>query len=221
LILPDASEVLFGAVVSRAIDGGVVLTGHSVDTCVVAVPEILLALMEARPLHGYELRRQYDVLLGFRRPLRSGQIYSTLQRLQRDGLVATAGVEQSGGPERTSFAVTEAGTLGLERWFFEPEGIQPYLQPDLYSKVILALLTQRDAAQVLDVQRAAHRALMRDMTKVKSSPESRSLDIIAADLAILHLDADLRWIDSTERRLSKIMQDFASDAALLNIAGNQ
>lgn len=173
----------------------------------VPVPETLLALMEPRPLHGYELRRQYDAVLGLRRPLRSGQIYSTLQRLRRDGLVDVVGVERAGGPERTSFEVTPAGAAGLERWFFQPEGIQPYLQPDLYAKVLLAVLTQRDASRVLDVQRAAHRALMRDMTKIKSAPDSRDIDVIAADLAILHLDADLRWIDSTERRLAKIRQD--------------
>lgn len=87
-----------------------------------AVSETLLALMEPRPLHGYELHQRYGALLGLRRPLRSGQIYSTLQRLQRDGLVTAVGVERSGGPDRTLFQVTEVGTSGLERWFFEPGG---------------------------------------------------------------------------------------------------
>lgn len=180
-----------------------------------AVSETLLALMEPRPLHGYELQQRYGALLDFRRPLRSGQIYSTLQRLQRDGLVTVVGVERSGGPDRTLFQVTEVGTDGLERWFFEPGGVQQYLQPDLYAKVVLALLTQRDAARVLDVQRVAHRALMREMTKIKSSPTSGRLDVIAADLAILHLDADLRWIDSTERRLANIRRDIEGHAALI------
>ncbi|MFE9957079.1 PadR family transcriptional regulator [Micromonospora sp. NPDC005299] len=180
-----------------------------------AVPETLLALMEPRPLHGYELQQCYGALLSLRRPLRSGQIYSTLQRLQRDGLVTVVGVERSGGPDRTLFQVTEAGTSGIERWFFEPEGAQQYLQHDLYAKVILALLTQRDAARVLDVQRVSHRALMRQMTKVKSSPDSGRLEVVAADLAILHLDADLRWIDSTERRLANIRHDVEACAALI------
>ncbi|WP_433825911.1 PadR family transcriptional regulator [Actinoplanes sp. CA-015351] len=169
-----------------------------------AVPETLLALMERRPLHGYELRRRYDALLGLRRPLKSGQIYSTLQRLQRDGLVAAIGVDQSAGPERTSFQATHEGSSGLDQWFFEPEGVHSYLQPDLYAKVVLAILTERDAERVLDVQRAAHRAVMRQMTTVKTAPGSDTLAVVAADLAILHLDADLRWIDGTQRRLDNI-----------------
>ncbi|RKN38677.1 PadR family transcriptional regulator [Micromonospora endolithica] len=186
-----------------------------------AAPETLLALMEPRPIHGYELHQRYAALLGLRRPLRSGQIYSTLQRLQRDGLVTAVGVGRASGPDRTFFQVTEAGTSGLDRWFFEPEGAQHYLQPDLYAKVVLALLTQRDAARVLDVQRAAHRALMREMTKIKTSSNSGRLEVIAADLAILHLDADLRWIDSTERRLANIQHDVESHAALIHDADNK
>lgn len=185
-----------------------------------AVPEVLLALMEPHPLHGYELRQRYGALLGFRRPLRSGQIYSTLQRLQRDGLVTVAGVGRSGGPDRTFFQVTEAGTSGLERWFSEPEAVQQYLQPELYAKVVLALLTQRDATQVLDVQRAAHRTLMREMTKIKSSQRSEPLEVIAADLAIFHLDADLRWIDSTERRLPYIRTGIEGHAVPIQVTDN-
>lgn len=159
-------------------------------------------------MHGYELHRRYESLLGFRRPLKSGQIYSTLNRMERDGLVAVVGVEQRGGPARTSFQVTRRGSDGLDQWFNQPEGFQQYLQPDLYAKVVLAILTARDAVRVLDVQRAAHRALMREMTAVKADPGSRVMDVVAADLAILHLDADLRWIDSTETRLARLRTEF-------------
>ncbi len=166
------------------------------------VPETFLALMEREPLHGYELKRRYDALLGMRRPLRSGQIYSTLARLGRDGLVDLDGVAQGAGPERTVYRVTEEGARQLQRWFDEPESGHPYLQPELYAKVVLALLTGRDAATLLDQQRIAHRAQMRALTRIVTSDEATVLDVAAADLAVMHLDADLRWIDRTEARIS-------------------
>lgn len=166
------------------------------------VPETFLALMEHQPLHGYELKRRYDALLGMRRPLRSGQIYSTLSRLQRDGLVDLDGIQQESGPERSLFRVTGSGTEHLQHWFDGPEPTHPYLQTELYAKVVLALLTGRNAVTILDAQRVAHRAQMRSLTKILTDDDATILDVVAADLAIMHLDADLRWIDRTEARIS-------------------
>lgn len=176
------------------------------------VPETFLALMEREPLHGYELRRRYDTLLGMRRPLRSGQIYSTLSRLERDGLVAPDRVDQGTGPERAIFQVTGSGTDHLQRWFDQPEPTHPFLQPELYAKVILALLTGRDASRILDAQRSAHRSQMRSLTKIFTDDTASLLDVAAADLAIMHLDADLRWIDRTEARLVAMRTEMTRQA---------
>ena len=64
---------------------------------------VLLGLLASGPMHGYELKRSHDQRLPRAKPLAFGQVYATLGRLQRDGLVTTAGQDQEGGPERTSF----------------------------------------------------------------------------------------------------------------------
>src|SRR5438034_1378037 len=70
----------------------------------------LLGLLEDRPKHGYELRRSFDERLAGSRPLRSGQVYSTLGRLERDGRVDEVGGEQGPGPERRLYAITKSGS---------------------------------------------------------------------------------------------------------------
>ena len=70
----------------------------------------MLGLLEERPRHGYELRKSFDGRLAGQRPLRSGQVYSTLGRLERDGRVDEIGGEQGPGPERRLYAITEDGS---------------------------------------------------------------------------------------------------------------
>ena len=105
----------------------------------------LLGLLEDRPKHGYELRRSFDERLAGSRPLRSGQVYSTLGRLERDGRVDEVGGEQGPGPERRLYAITKAGIAELERWLATPEAPEQYLQSVVYAKVVVALSSHDDA----------------------------------------------------------------------------
>jgi DNA-binding PadR family transcriptional regulator len=76
-----------------------------------SVPLMLLGLLEREPSHGYDLKRDYDSYFGQGRPLRYSQVYATLSRLARDGKAVAGPAEQGAGPERSCYAITEAGTL--------------------------------------------------------------------------------------------------------------
>ena len=75
---------------------------------------VLLGLLTQGPRHGYELKRGHDAQLPGARPLAFGQVYATLGRLERDGLVATAGTDREGGPDRVAYRITDAGRDGLQ-----------------------------------------------------------------------------------------------------------
>lgn len=162
----------------------------------------LLGLLEARPKHGYELRKSFDERLAGGRPLRSGQVYSTLGRLERDGQVDEVGGEQGPGPERRLYAITDDGVAELERWLSAPESPETYLQSVLYAKVIVALSSGRSAQAVLDAQRDRHVVAMRILTREKEHADLPGM--VRADFALMHLDADVRWIDLTLARLARL-----------------
>src|SRR5690348_15354824 len=107
------------------------------------IGQVFLGLLESRPSHGYDLKRSYDERFGQDRPLHFGQVYSTLSRLLKHGLIEVDGVEPGGGPERKRYAITEAGVTDVQQWLAQPEKPEPYLQSTLYAKVVLALLTER------------------------------------------------------------------------------
>ena len=169
----------------------------------------LLGLLADGERHGYDLRRQYRRRFPAAKPLAAAQIYATLERLLRDGLVAAGATERAGGPDRTVFAVTGPGRAELERWLSEVEVPSEYVANLLAMKVTLALLVadQKTAADFLRRQRVAHLVRMREHTRVKSDPDADVLRVIAADYAINHLDADLRWIDTTLQRVSQLAKE--------------
>lgn len=170
--------------------------------------QTLLGLLESQPSYGYDLKRAYDEKFGHGRPAHYGQIYSTLARLLRHGLVEVEGVEPGEGPERKRYAITDAGITDVEHWLAQPEKPDLYLQSTLYTKVVLALLTDRSAAGILDVQRAEHLRLMRDLTRRKASGDLS--DQLICDYALFHLEADLRWLELTTARLDQLAEKVRS-----------
>ncbi len=172
-----------------------------------SIGHTLLGLLENGPRHGYDLKRAYDDRFGHDRRVHYGQVYSTLARLLKQGLVEADGIEAGGGPERKRYAITEAGVADVGTWLATPEKPEAYLQNTLYTKVVLALLSGRAATDVLDVQRSAHLDAMRELTRRKTRGDL--VDQLVCDHALFHLEADLRWLELTAARLGQLAEEIA------------
>ncbi len=167
----------------------------------------LLGLLSREPTHGYDLKHSHDRYFGVGRPLAFGQVYATLARLIRDGLITLVGEEAGGGPDRKRYAITPEGREHLAAWLRTPEVPSATLQSELFAKTVVALLLDDDADALLDVQRAAHLDRMRDLTRRKQSADV--LHVLVYDHALFHIEADLRWMDTTSARLSRLRQELA------------
>lgn len=146
-------------------------------------------------MHGYDLKLRLDRRFEGSKPLPFAQVYATLSRLQRDGLVEVAEVMQDGGPERTVYAITEAGREVLGEWLATSEPAGPYPAGELARKTIVGLHLGVDATSYLQRQRAVHLSRMRELVRARAQtldPSAR----LGIDYAINHLDADLRWIET-------------------------
>lgn len=170
-----------------------------------SVPLTFLGLLERHPSHGYDLKRDYDTFFGRGKPLPFGQVYSTLSRLSRDGKVVISDVEPGAGPDRKRYVITDRGATEVEQWLTQPVDPEPHLQSVLFTKVVLALMLDRPAAEYLDSQRHAHLRRMRELTAIKRT--GSLVDLMLADHSLYHLEADLRWIDMTGARLTALKQE--------------
>lgn len=167
-----------------------------------SVTKTFLGLLEGGASHGYDLKHEYDSRFGLDRPIAYGQVYATLARLLKGGLVTVDAVEPGEGPDRKRYAITDAGVADVEQWLAQPEPPQTYLQSVLYAKVILALRSGRSATAVLDAQRKAHLEAMRALTRRKAGGDLA--DQLICDHALFHLEADLRWLELTAARLDEL-----------------
>jgi DNA-binding PadR family transcriptional regulator len=170
-----------------------------------SVPHTLLGLLEREPSHGYDLKRDYDTYFGRRRPLPYGQVYATLARLVRDGRVTPGEIESGDGPDRKRYTITDLGRSELEAWLGEPMEAEPHLQTVIFTKVVLTLMLGRSPETYLDIQRANHLDRRRELTELKRT--GTLVDALLADYGLFHLEADLRWIDIAEARLSTLADE--------------
>ncbi|WP_432055415.1 PadR family transcriptional regulator [Streptomyces sp. bgisy022] len=165
---------------------------------------ILLGLLASGPTHGYDLKRRHDERFPQARQLAYGQVYTTLQRLVRDGLAEVEGTESDGGPERTMYRATELGERELALWAGQVTPPAPFVTNEIFAKVVVSILSGGDPAAYLRTQRAAHMERMRELTAVKTAPGADLSTVLSADFALNHLDADLRWMTTTAARLTTL-----------------
>src|SRR4051812_40843107 len=127
----------------------------------------LLALLERGPSHGYQLRAEFDAATGATWPLNVGQVYTTLDRLERDGLVAQDGEPDADG--RIAYRITEAGHRELRGWFESPVTRQGAPRDELTIKLALAVTTPGvDVVAVVQTQRRATVTSLQELTRLKT-----------------------------------------------------
>lgn len=164
---------------------------------------VLMGLLAAGSRHGYDLKQEHDATFAGAKPLAFGQVYASLERLAKKGFVETVDVVRVDGPERTVYGLTEAGRAELDRWLGEIEPPAPHVANPFAIKATIAMLVGdiADARRYLMEQRAAHLERMRHYTRLKTDPAVTLADALAADYAIVHLDADLSWLDAALERI--------------------
>ncbi len=175
-----------------------------------SVRNAILGLLAQRPRHGYELRAAFEALVGEAASwdVKPAQVYTTLARLEEAGLVAETAVEQDAGPEKRIYALTPAGRAELAAWF--ASGVKREHQRDeFYLKLMLCLATgEADPRQVIQTQRVALYQDLHDLVAQRSQadPKTSLAQILLLDQAVMHLEADLRWLDMIEARLDEVRQ---------------
>jgi len=166
------------------------------------VRHAVLALLADQPAHGYEIKRGLEERFGsVVAPLNAGQVYTTLQRLQRDELVADDAVAQSGRPDKRVYRLTDAGRQALEEWLGVPSA-PTRLRDDFFMKLVFAQsLGLADPAELLARQRAAYLRSLGELERVLADGRADGTTALVVEGAALHLEADLKWLDRCEEVL--------------------
>ncbi len=165
----------------------------------------LLALLERGPSHGYQLRADFDATTGAAWPLNVGQVYSTLDRLERDGLVAQDGDADAEG--RIAYRITDAGRHELSSWFGSPVSTKSAPRDELCIKLALAVTTPGvDVLGVVQTQRTATMTGLQELTRLKARATDPAADLawsLVLDALVFRAEAEIRWLDHCEARVAR------------------
>jgi DNA-binding PadR family transcriptional regulator len=163
----------------------------------------LLALLVEGPRHGYQLRQEFDAHTGATWPLNVGQVYTTLARLSRDGLVEETG---DGDESHKIYALTRAGEAAVNEWFATPVLLPDRPRDELAIKLALAAETPGvDLGAVIQAQRTATIEAMQDYTRLKADADTDAEVgwLLILDSLLFQAEAEVRWLDACEHRLGR------------------
>ena len=166
-----------------------------------SVRHALLALLSEGPMYGLQLRQEFEARTGEVWPLNVGQVYTTVQRLERDGLVESENPEESGPQKR--FRITEEGAGELAAWLTTPPAADVPPRDELVIKVLVAVrLPGVDVPAILQAHRRHLIETMSRYTRVKADAAEDDLGVLLiADAEIFRLEGVVRWLDTVDARL--------------------
>jgi DNA-binding PadR family transcriptional regulator len=166
-------------------------------------PHALLALLRQGPKYGLRLQSEFESRTGDVWPLNVGQVYTTLQRLERDGLVEATG---EGERSQKRYRITSAGERELSQWLGNPPDLVPPPRDELVIKVLVALQVPGiDVHELLQVHRRHVIETMQRYTQVKAAAGEEDVPLaLVVDAELFRLEAIVRWLDAADVRLKRL-----------------
>jgi DNA-binding PadR family transcriptional regulator len=174
----------------------------------------LLALLSEGPKYGFQLRQEFEASTGDVWPLNVGQVYTTLDRLERDGFAESD--DLNADERQRNFRITEKGEVELARWLRTPPDLTQPPRDELVIKVLVASrLPDVDVYDVIQVHRRYLVQLMQQWTRLKEDEALFDLAFaLAVDAELYRLDSSVRWLDAADGRLRRAALESTTDAAV-------
>jgi DNA-binding PadR family transcriptional regulator len=170
-----------------------------------AIRHGLLALLDEGPAYGYQLKATFEERTGGTWPLNIGQVYTTLARAERDGLVAQLDANPEG---RVVYEITADGRAEVARWFAEPVRREVAPRDELTIKLAVAVTAPGvDVGALVQTQRAETMRTLQQLTRLKidaqrdTTPDSDTAWHLVLERLIFDAEAEARWLDHVEARL--------------------
>jgi DNA-binding PadR family transcriptional regulator len=186
----------------------------------VSVRHALLALLSEGPKYGLQLRQEFEAGTGEVWPLNVGQVYTTLQRLERDGLVESDDAEDE-GPQK-SYRITPPGGQELATWLRTPADTASPPRDELVIKVLVAVRVPGvDVREVVQVHRRHMVEMMQQYTRVKAEASEHDVGLVLAlDAELFRLEGVVRWLDAADARLTRLPAGTTATAVTPGVSGS-
>ena len=196
-----------------------ILENYILLEVIVSVRQSLLAILDQGPCYGYQLKSEFDRRTGSTWPLNVGQVYNTLERLERDGFVERTDADAD---DQKNYRITAAGHAEVATWLGSPVVRTAAARDELAIKLAVAVtLPGVDILNVIQVQRGATLRSLQELTRTKSATDDPETAeqlswLLVVDSLIFQAEAEVRWLDHSETRLARAVASGVASAVPLN-----
>lgn len=160
----------------------------------------MLGLLQAGPKHGYELKNDFEAVMAGTWEVNTGQIYTTLGRLERDGLVDNELIAQEGRPDKKVYTLTAAGQAELDAWFTTTVSDQWPRDEFLAKLLMYQLVKGSDGRPLIWQQRRTHLETIRELMRLRQETQNPVARLLL-ERTVLHLEAEIEWLNQCEQDL--------------------
>jgi DNA-binding PadR family transcriptional regulator len=176
-----------------------------------SVRHALLAILSEGPAYGLQLHERFERRTGQLWSLNVGQVYATLQRLERDGLIADTDSTQDGA--QRPYRITDEGRRELDRWIASPPELSVPPRDELIMKVMIAVhMPDADIGEFLQAHRKALVELMQRWTRLRAASETDDLPYtLMVDAELLRLESVIHWLDIVLAKTRRRHHELSSD----------
>jgi DNA-binding PadR family transcriptional regulator len=180
-----------------------------------SVQHALLALLSEQPKFGLQLRQEFEARTGNVWPLNVGQVYTTLQRLERDGLIESKDEETKGAQK--DYKLTSAGHTELNKWLQTPSESEPPPRDELIIKVLVAMrVSSIDVHELLQIHRRHLVEVMQRYTHLKAEASDNDVaHALVVDAQLFRLEGVIRWLDTADIRLKQFFSTASSSEQIV------
>jgi len=169
----------------------------------VAVKHLFLALLSQKELHGYELKNGFENLAGGRWPLNFGQVYQTLSRLERDGLIESYEVAQTDKPDKKVYRLTKAGREHLSAWLKAEDNWNLFFDELALKMLAFELIDPKEALEILRSYRSLILRVIKSLTQMRAQKPENTTPALLLERNIYRAEADLKWVTNMIERWQK------------------
>jgi len=168
-----------------------------------SVKHAILGLLYEKPRHGYEIKTGFEQMVHRQWPLNSGQVYTTLERLVRDGLVEPLGEDER---DRKQYQITESGKQELRRWLLEPVQKSLFKDEVFFKWLCARKMNFPELGAMVQNQKKKILETIMQLTHFQSQldPEQHEDMLLLIEGGLLHLEADLKWLQNLEEKAASL-----------------
>ncbi|MBP2032107.1 DNA-binding PadR family transcriptional regulator [Clostridium algifaecis] len=163
----------------------------------------ILGLLNQRPMHGYEIKKEFEKSVSYIWSINIGQLYTLLKKMEKENKIVKKVVPQENKPDKLVYKIADKGRITLQKWLSEPV-VMRQTKDEFYLKMMFLTQTKKeDAKKYIDKQVDIIEKQLNEFNKIKSTNKDSKNNFMGVllEASIMHFQVDIQWLNLYKERM--------------------